>query len=81
MEQGPCGSPQRPQPPAAGMGTSRVGPLEATAKTESCFSSVWLLQDGHCGSRAPVTIVSNACPHSRQTYSKMGMRVVYRDLD
>jgi len=64
-----------------GIGPSRVGALAGTAKTESCFSSVWLLQDGHCGSQAPVTSVSNAWPHSLQTYSKMGMRVVYRDLD
>jgi hypothetical protein len=81
MEQGPCGSPQRPHPPGAAIGTSRPGALADTAKTESCFSSALLLHEGHWGVRPPVTMVSNAWPHSRHTYSKMGMHPVYRVLD
>lgn len=73
--QGPLGSPQRQQPDA-GIWTSRPGAPADTANTESCFSSASLLQEGHCAAREPFTIASNACPHSRQTYSNIGMRPV-----
>lgn len=50
--------------------------LADTANTESCFSSAPLLHDGHSGWRDPLTIVSKACPQSRQMYSKIGIRIV-----
>jgi len=59
MEHGPFGSPHRPQPPWEGIRPSVVPPAD-TAKTESCFSSAWLLHEGHSGWREPLTMVSKA---------------------
>lgn len=75
MLHGPFGSPHRPQPPTGGAGVSR-GPDAATANTDNCLSSASLLQDGHRAARDAVTMLSNCWPHSRQTYSKMGMELV-----
>ncbi len=63
------------------MARSWRGVPAETANTESCLSRATLLQEGHSGAAAPVTMVSKACPQSRHTYSKIGIHTVYRDLE
>jgi hypothetical protein len=44
-----------------------------TANVESCCSSCLLLQEGHSGSREPITMASKRLPQSSHLYSKIGI--------
>src|ERR1019366_5318453 len=69
---GPRGSPQLPHgPPEGALPTE---PFAETANTESCGASFLLWHFGHSAFCLPKTSASNACWHSLQTYSKMGMK-------
>ena len=73
QEPGPRGSPQDPQ--ASGTSAAAAPFPLLTAKTESCFSSLSLSQEGQRGASSLElrTSDSKRLSHSKQAYSKIGM--------
>jgi hypothetical protein len=75
--------PRRGAPQGQGPGSAAAAWREtpATAKTDKSLSTRLLAQFRQVTSVAvPETIFSNLAPHSRQRYSKMGMRVSLSQL-
>lgn len=78
QEPGPRGSPQEPHGEGpAGAAEVRDGEPCDTANTDSCLSRAWEWHCGHSAGREALTMASNGCWQSRQTYSKMGMTVTW----
>ena len=70
------GAPQ-PHGPGSAAALAVMEPPPATANTESCFSTFLLPHDLHTmGVVDDLTMASKSLPHSRQRYSKIGIRVL-----